>query len=275
MVDSKALQTIQLDILRTTTEILQKHGINIFLVAGSCIGAVRHGGFIPWDDDIDVGLMRTDYEKAREILIEELPEGYTWCDHLTEKEYPYNFGKVRKDNTAFVHGGDAHLNIHHGIYIDVFPHDFVSADLEEFRSALKKVKKLKQKIDLKCMSYKKHGKFRPIWQLLPIAVAHLLVNKQKTQNKLDAFIKKIDEAKETEYICNYFGIYGERERIRRDWFDKGKEVMFETVSATIPSDYDRYLSHLYGDYMTPPPKEKRVSHHDAVFMSTTEEYKPL
>ena len=123
------------------------------------------------------------------------------------------------------------------------------------------------------MSYKKHGKIRPIWQLLLIAVAHLLVNKQKTQNKLDAFIKKIAETKETEYICNYFGIYGERERIRYDWFGSGNEVMFETVSATIPSDYDCYLGHLYGDYMTPPSEEKRVSHHDAVFISTTKEYK--
>ena len=275
MINSKILQSIQLDILSVTIETLQKHGINVYLIGGSCIGAVRHGGMIPWDDDIDIGLFRDDYENACEILRNELPEGYTWCDHLTEKEYPYNFGKVRKDNTAFVHGGDAHLNIHHGIYIDVFPLDKVPADLNEFKSILRKVTGLRRKVDLKCMSYKKHGKLRPIWQLPIIAAAHLLVNKQKVQSKLDALIKAFADIKDTQYICNYFGVYGEREKIKSEWFGEGMEIMFESVSAIIPSDYDSYLTHVYGDYMKLPPEEKRVSHHDGVFISTTESYHPF
>ena len=178
-------------------------------------------------------------------------------------------------STAFVHGGDAHLDIHHGIYIDVFPHDFAAADLEEFRSDLKRIKNLKRKIDLKCMNHKKYGKLRSLWQLPLIAAAHLLVNKEKTQRELDAFVQKRSHIKGTEYVCNYFGVYGERERINLRWIGEGKEVLFETVPATVPSDYDSYLTHLYGDYMTPPPEEKRVSHHDCVFVSTTESYHPF
>lgn len=270
--DNKILQSIQLDILRVTTETLQKHGINVFLVGGSCIGAVRHGGMIPWDDDIDIGLFRDDYEKARKILIEELPEGYTWCDHTTESEYPYNFGKVKKDGTAFVHGGDAHLDIHHGIYIDVFPHDYVRS-VEEFKVINGKIVSLRRKIDLKCMSFKKYGKLRPVWQLPLIAAAHILVNKQKTQEKI-ARLSQSFLSEESEYVCNFYGIYGEKEICKKEWFGDGKKVDFDGIAALIPADYDSYLTHIYGDYMTPPPKEKQVSHHDAVFISTTEEYHP-
>lgn len=273
MDENKELKNIQLDILKVIVETLAPHKIKFFLIAGSCIGAVRHGGIIPWDDDIDIGLLRDEYEKAREILINELPEGYTWCDHFTEKEYPYNFGKVKRDNTAFVHGGDAHLNIHHGIYVDVFPHDYIDS-IEQFESIKNKTRSLRIKIDLKCMSYKKYGKLRPLWQLPIIAFAHIFVNKSKVQIQLDNLVKNL-ASKDSEYICNFFGVYDSREVCKKEWFGEGINVDFDGVSSLIPTDYDSYLTHLYGDYMTPPPEEKRVSHHDAVFISTTDKYNKL
>ncbi len=273
MTELTKLQDTLLEILRVTNETLEKHGIKPFLVAGSCIGAVRHGGIIPWDDDIDVGLFREDYEKAREILINELPEGYTYCDERTEKDYPYNFGKVRKDSTAFVHGGDAHLPIHQGIYMDVFPFDTIPDDRKLFLKQYKKCCTLKKMSDLKSMSYKKDGKLRPLPQLPLILAGHLFVNKARTKKKLNAVITKYNSQNDTEFLFNFLSIYGEKERVERKWFTDLKKVDFGGVGAYIPEMFDEYLTFLYGDYMTPPPEDKRISHHDMIFMSFTEEYK--
>ncbi len=273
MIDLQILQNTLLDILKVTVDTLDKHGIKPFLVAGSCIGAVRHGGIIPWDDDIDIGLFREDYEKAREILIRELPEGYIYCDERTEKDYPYNFGKVRKKGTAFVHGGDSHLDMHQGIYMDVFPFDAIPESRDDFLPVFKKSQTYRKMIDLKSMSYKKDGKLRPITQLPIIFLGHLLVNKKKTQKKLNALITRYNEDKDSKYLFSFLSVYGEKERIEREWFASLREVDFGGVRAYIPEGYDPYLSFLYGDYMTPPPEDKRISHHDAIFISFSEEYK--
>jgi len=275
MLTQKELQKTELEILKVTLETLRKHDIRPFLVGGSCLGAVRHKGFIPWDDDIDIGLFRNDYEKAREILLKELPEGYYYCDRFTEAEYPYGFGKVKKKGTAFVHGGDAHLNTRHGIYIDIFPMDVAPSDDKLFAKQDKKVFRQKRLIDLKFMDYRKYGKLRPLWQRGLIFIAHTFVNGKKAQDKLDKMVTQYNETEgvNSEYVCSYFGIYRKRERVKREWIGEGKECPFEDITVAIPKDAHSYLTHVYGDYMQLPPEEKRVSHHDAVFISLTEEYK--
>lgn len=274
MTELTKLQNILLDILKVTNGTLEKHGIKPMLVGGSCIGAVRHGGIIPWDDDIDIALFREDYEKAREILINELPEGYTYCDERTEKDYPYSFGKVRKDGTAFVNGGDSHLDIHQGIYLDIFPCDALLDGESSFNAQYKRCLRLKQKVDLKCMSYRKNGKLRPVSQLPLIFLGHLLVNKRKTQQKLHKEMTRYNAAcPSSKYAIAFGGNWGKRERIEREWYAELCEVDFNGVRAYIPAGYDAYLTSLYGDYMTPPPEDKRISHHDAIFISFTEEFK--
>ena len=186
----KQIQGVELEILSTAVNILERHRIPYYLVYGSCLGAIRHGGIIPWDDDVDIGLFRKDYESARNIFMEELPYGFTYCDRFTEKEYPYNFAKIRKDNTAFVHAGDAHLKIHHGMYIDLFPLDDSPACITSFYKHYKKVKLLRQLVDLKCMDYKKYHTKRPLWQLPLICISHLLFNKKHLQDALDREIQK-------------------------------------------------------------------------------------
>jgi phosphorylcholine metabolism protein LicD len=123
------------------------------------------------------------------------------------------------------------------------------------------------------MSYKKHGRLRPLPQLPIILLGHLFVNKKRTEEKLRALITGYGNQKDTKYLFSFLSVYGEKERIEREWFAEVREVVFDGVTAYIPEGYDPYLTFLYGDYMTPPPEDKRISHHDAVFISFTEEFK--
>lgn len=270
MVSLEQVKKIELEILKVVSSILDKHNLTWYLIYGSCLGAVRHNGFIPWDDDIDVGLLREDYEKAKIILIDELPRDYLLCDRLTETDYPYNYFKVRKNHTAFVHSGDEKLNIHQGIYIDIFPLDYCPSNLIQFNKIYRKTKVIRQLIDFKCMNYMRQGKLRPIWQLPIIFISHMTINKLMLQEKLDALLTSYN--KKSDDVCSYLGDYGEKARSKTEWFGKGKEVLFEGLKCRIPLKYDSYLSKMYGDYMKLPPKSQRRSHHDCIYLSIRENY---
>lgn len=270
--DLKKIKQIELDILKVTVRILEENDIRYFISYGTCIGAIRHQGFIPWDDDIDISLFRDDYERARDILRNKLPKEYIYCDRFTEEEYPYNFAKVRLKRSAFVHGGDAHLNISHGIYIDLFPLDKCEKTLKATERKIKAIKRLRQKTDLSRMSYKKYGKLRPLWQLPLIFYGHMFLNSRKIQNRIDEICKSGNP--ESEYIGSFLTPYGNKDIYKKEWFGSGKKVFFEDNVFLVPDNYDEYLRHIYGDYMQLPPAEKRISHHDVIFSSIDTEYHP-
>lgn len=268
------VQSVELEILSTVLTILDRYNIKAFLAGGTLIGYVRHNGFIPWDDDIDIMLMREDYERAKTILKNELPKEYIYCDYKDEYEYPYNFAKVRKVNSAFVHGGDSHLKINQGIYIDIFPLDYALDDEAEQKKACSQIRNRRLLVDISFMDYYKHGKLRKFWMLPVIFLTRLLVNPKKQQEKIDHLISQWSNRSNRNKIVSYCSAY-KNEVHDADILGQGKPVSFCGVKALIPEKYDEYLKNLYGDYMQLPPIEKRVSHHDVVHLSLTEPYKTL
>ncbi len=267
---SATVKEVELEILLTVTEILNRHDIYPFLAYGTLLGAARHGGFIPWDDDIDVHLFREDYENAREILCRELPPEYRYCDRHTEKDYPYCFAKVRKNGTAFVQEVDMHLNIHKGVWIDLMPLDAAPEDEAEYERFVKRSKALKKQLSLATMSIRKGGKLRPLWQVLMISASHIFLNRKKIQRRLDAHISS-HKNEESVYLCDNLNYY---KRLRRDWFGKGTYLDFEGKKLLCPAKYEDYLAEIYGDWRTPPPPEKRASHHGVAYISLDSEYHP-
>lgn len=118
-------QKVMLEILLEVHKICVKHNITYWLEAGTLLGAVRHKGFIPWDDDCDIAMLRPDYERFLELAERELPKEFFLQTQKTDPEYPLNFAKVRKHNTLLIETGETgEENYHHGVFVDIFPFDY-------------------------------------------------------------------------------------------------------------------------------------------------------
>ncbi|MDL2274101.1 LicD family protein, partial [Oscillospiraceae bacterium OttesenSCG-928-G22] len=119
------LQRVLLEMLLELDRVCKKHSIRYCLIAGTLLGAVRHGGFIPWDDDLDVGMTRGEYEKFRAVSHELDPARFFFQDHTTDPGYRWGWGRVRRLNSEFLRTGQEHMSMRTGIFLDVFPLDGV------------------------------------------------------------------------------------------------------------------------------------------------------
>ncbi len=252
--DLQKLKSIELEMLKCFAEICAKHNLRYFMLAGSCLGAVRHKGFIPWDDDIDVGMPRKDYEKFLEVAQADLPEHLFLQTGKTDKMYPLNFAKIRNSTTTFVEASYKKCNMNHGVYIDVFPMD-----------GYKKTKRYK--IITKIYGYlvsctydnsnKRKSIKRRIGELLLFT---FFPDYTKVRDKKDAIMKKYDYDKFDKVIA-WSGAWADREIMPKEYFGNGSKGVFEGVEVTLPEKYELYLTRLYDDYMQLPPEEQRKPHH--------------
>lgn len=247
------MKNIQLEMLRILINICQKHQLKYFLMGGTCLGAVRHQGFIPWDDDIDVGMPREDYEKFMEIAQSELPDCYFLQNSKTDAHFPMNFAKIRHNETTFFESSVAHISMHHGVYMDIFPidgyHDslFLKLRLKRLKWGVAKVFSVPQN---------NHKIKAIIKKILTLT----LRDYHQSRDKMDFLVKrtKYDDA---EVVINHFGAWGDKEIMPKEVYGEGSIGIFEGIEVSLPADPHRYLERMYGDYMKLPPPEKRVPHH--------------
>lgn len=253
--DIGELRRIELDILAHVAGFCDERGIKWFLIGGTLIGAVRHKGFVPWDDDIDIGMLRPDYER----FIREYPESGVYEIRTAERNsYMYPFAKVVDTRTSVVEEGLTAKNL--GVWIDIFPFDGAPAK-DYCPSLTKKWKRIKQYILTRNLPISGKGRriIRKlgIWATLP---CRLLPN-----NRAALKLKRIamqHSVEDSPYIGILVWGYGLREIIPRHAFNGTTPVTFENRTFPAMSGWDLYLSTVYGDYMTPPPPEKRKSTHN-------------
>lgn len=256
------LKKIELDILRQFIEICEKLNLKWFILYGSCLGAVRHHGFIPWDDDIDVGLMRDDYELFLEKAPLLLPENYFLQNAETDPDYSMNYAKIRCSDTTFIEKTVKDFNINHGIYIDIFP-------ITEYQPS--KIFDIKAKFYSICISqaynFEDNGSLprKAIKGVLRSFIKDYHVARDKKEQ-----LFRNAEKKGTGIVSTFCG---NCENMPKEIFDTVEKMPFENLEVNVPGKWDEYLTLLYGDYMTLPPEEKRVTHHYTEIIDPEKSYK--
>lgn len=249
------LKQVELAMLVNFIEVCTKLNLKYYLLGGTLLGAVRHNGFIPWDDDIDVGMPRKDYD----IFMSEgqalLDKGLFLQNIDTDKEYYLNFAKIRNSKTTFVELSYKNHKINHGVYIDIFPLDYFPDDEKERKAFRRKNSIYNLRIAAEFyLPNTKTFKFRVATSLLKI----FFPSAKKISKKREQLFKSVAKSSQ---LANYCGAWGAREIVPEEWYGEGVELSFEGIKVNTPKEYDKWLTQVYGDYMQLPPVEKRKGHH--------------
>lgn len=260
-VSIRDIQIAIFNILCRFDEICKKHSITYYLTGGTALGAVRHKGFIPWDDDIDVAMPRSEYERFSRCAQKELGDSYFWQTHQTDPNYHLLFGKIRKNNTYAEETFNIPHLLHNGIFIDVFPLD--GAPNRLFRKLNFGIPKYINRLIFRKNVGRKiqDGFIEEVWmlaaQILPYPFLHWIL----------AMCISLYPYERSKYFVNLGGAYSyEKETAPKTWLNPPKYMLFEKRLFPVMKDYDLFLKHLYGDYMKLPPEENRVPHYTKVVL---------
>lgn len=260
----KTVQEILLGYLLEIDRICRKHDIQYFLAGGTLLGAIRHHGFIPWDDDADVMMLREDYDRFQKVVQEELPDHIFMQLPTTEKGNHNPFTKLRINNTMFATEFTGHfMDLHNGIFFDVLSHDQTGNH------------KWSQKLHLMVTMLTRSVVFNK-WGNTDIRsggghpVICKIVDKAKylvpmrfaewAQNKALTFFQK----RNTDYLYDGMGRNLKRGPFPKEWLEEAVYVEFEGYQFPVPKEYDKYLTYLYGDYMQMIPVSARRTSHSIV-----------
>ncbi|MBQ6477599.1 MAG: LicD family protein [Bacilli bacterium] len=256
----KKLHDVELEILKEFDRICRKNKIEYYLIGGSLIGAVRHNGFIPWDDDVDVCLTRDNYDKFIKVQAKELDKKRFFFESIeTDKECGMLFSKLKRKDSKYLEVTSSKDDSRAGIWIDVFAFDNIKDDsffskLRYFHIYCLKMILLKKYNHLNYMEDKKKNTIIKI-----ISILSVFYNGERLKKRLSKLMRK-DNNKDTKMIASYAGTYLFKEIIDKEYLTDPIEHDFESLKVFIPKRYDEILRHYYGDYMKLPPKDKRVCH---------------
>lgn len=254
------VKKIQLLILREIDVFCRSNKLRFCLAYGSLIGAVRHKGFIPWDDDIDIWMFRKDYEvfirKFNDYNSKMSVRSYLNSDH------PFPYAKVIYNDSRAIEIVDR-KEYTFGISIDLFPIDNMPDSDKEIQHLYKKTKLFRTVHSFKTILFDKKRKWYKnailhvgnfLFKPIPVSLVCKRINDR---------ISTYNDENST-YVADFSTPYGMRPVFLRDYFSKMTYTKFEELSMPIPIGYDNILRTVYGDYMVLPPVEKQVSHHDNI-----------
>lgn len=259
--DLPKLQRMQTEMLVEFDRFCDEYKIRYVIFSGTLLGAVRNGGFIPWDDDADVALTRREYEKLKKYAGHLNPDICVFQDHSTDADYLWGYGKLRRPGTLFLRTGQEHLTKQAGVYVDVFPMDDIPNALplqflNYWHGALLR----------KALWAKAAAKDRSLGFLARLFYGMLArIPTERVYRSAERLTKTRRNAKLVHPWCyqlqsrlNPYGVslklkYGMDKR----WYTRRKQYPFEGHLLWGPADADGYLSYTYGNYMTLPPEEER------------------
>lgn len=261
-----------LDILKAFMEICERHGLTFYCCAGTAIGAVRHSGIIPWDDDIDVIMPRPDYDRLLEIAKTEDFGKYELITPYNDSSYPLYFSKLSDRTTTLVE--DRQIPCVIGLFVDIFPLDATDDDVEKAKILKARYTKIINRLNA-VSTHNTFGEYIALladpkeWGRFAIKTAayffrsairrHLIRQMDRLSHLYD-----YDKARNVQV---YTGSYGFKEVFPKAWLGKGRMFKFEDIEVPLPEEYDKYLRHFFGDYMQLPPVEQRVEKHHRAYLN--------
>jgi len=267
------LQNKMLDMMKWFHEFCKQNNITYYAVGGTMLGAARHKGFIPWDDDIDVGVPRDDYNKILELAktVNSSCNGYIIESYLDgNKDFEYPYIKIYDISTTLVE--NKRKKPKRGIFIDVFPLDGIGETKEE---AINNYGVIKTKLDLLAARNCAIRKGRSIFKNLSVIVMGLLpdciMGSQKLIKEIEneCTSRKFDECK---FVGNLVGNWRYKEIMDRKYFGQAILYHFEDMQIYGVQDYDNYLTTLYKNWRELPPIEKQKSEHDFIELDLHKSY---
>lgn len=258
-IDTRILQLHLLNMMKEFHRICVENDLTYYIVGGTCLGAVRHRGFIPWDDDVDISMPRKSYDTFCKISQNVLPKHLELRYYKNTKNSPFHMVKLVDNETTLIER--FYQNYLEGVYIDIFPLDAVSQ-----------------------VNFFNKCRMKLVWFLHAMMMNHFYTRKNRSfakrcferfskitninvVNWLAENLMKLESCKEkADYICSFLGAYGMRECVPADYYGVPKLYCFEGASFYGPEKTEEFLTHYYGDYMKLPPKENQVCKHDYFYV---------
>ena len=269
----RMLQLKGLEILKYFKSFCDQNNLLFYFCGGCCIGALRNKGFIPWDDDVDVFMPRDDYEKLYKLWNQKADTIKYSCIRTTgvNNFSGHIFTTIADNNTTMIKPSQVNLDIPHGVTIDVFPLD--GCPKNKIKRKLQMFWALIYSLYLAQIVPENHGKFVRMCGKLLLSI----VPSKKIKCNIAKFAEKQMskyKIKDCELITELCAGPGYMKYVYpKDIFESAVLKEFEGELFPIPKGYDKYLKIAFGDYMTPPPKEKQVAHHDVLFLDLQNSYK--
>lgn len=253
-------KTIMLDILDEVDKFCSQNNINYYLTYGTLLGAVRHKGFIPWDDDIDIVMSRGDYEKFCRSFNNGRTDSLRLMSIDNTDGYYLLSAKVCDTRTLLIEKVQNPVEL--GVYIDIFVNDYLSDDLKAAKDLVHSNQRL---FNLTKASIISDREGRAMYKQILLRFLRAVTKKidvQKVLKRIEKQSRKYEEMTSSKYCGSITSLYyGEKEIMETKWWGKGEKLSFEGREFNVPSDYHSVLKTFYGDYMKLPPVEQRVTHH--------------
>ena len=261
---NKKVQQLTLFTLNTFIDYCNKYNLRYYFTGGALIGVLRHKGFIPWDDDIDIGLPRKDFDRFHELIKNDMPEGFGICNRYTDPEWHFAMSQfVDLESEIEINLAEKPRIAH--VWIDVFPLDglpnnklarWVRVNNILLKRYLVQIANIATQVD----SHRNRPWYEKVilWTFKKIPVGRLL-DSNKIIDSLEKTLRKSD-FDNTDWCGNMLGRYRKKEVVKRAWFGKPIDGTFEGQKVCIPEHSHEILQALYGDYMQLPPEDERVAH---------------
>lgn len=253
------IRQVQISLLDAIDAFCKQNNINYYLHAGTLIGAVRHQGYIPWDDDIDVCMLREDYEKFFNNFIDNTNHYKAICFENT-RDYYLAFGKLIDERTIMYESTSHGVPI--GVYVDIFPMDSLPDDDSMIKELNSRINKYRKALILKNLALVKERKW---YKNLIISIGRVFLKPISVSYLLNKISRLAQTYRSYENCNKVAGIsvltYGLKEVHYLEEYENTVELLFEGKKYPAPCGYDKILSRMYGDYMKLPSEEQRVSHH--------------